>query len=116
MDINLKKDKFTFMKKIITISFLSLIIFACSKKTVGTIAATEETTKTESKTVSHEAFLAGKTIYDARCGKCHKLHDPERGTMEQWDKWLDKMAPKAKLTDEEKLQVRNFISVNAKAN
>jgi cytochrome c5 len=104
------------MKKIIVIGILSLVVIACSQKTAGTIAATEVAVKTESATVSHEAYLAGKTIYDAKCGRCHKLHDPERGNMTQWDKWLDRMAPKAKLTDDEKLQVRNFISVNAKAN
>ena len=35
--------------------------------------------------------------------------------MAQWDKWLDKMAPKAKISDEQKMKIRDYISVNAKS-
>lgn len=105
------------MKKIITISILSLIIFACSHKTTSTVTKTETLTeKTSSSMVSHEQFLAGKTVYETKCGTCHKLKDPARGNMTQWTKWIDRMAPKAKLSDEEKMMVTNFISVNALPN
>ena len=105
------------MKKIITISILSLIVFACSHKTASTVAKTEiAKEKTSSATVSNAQFSAGKTIYEAKCGNCHKLKDPAKGNMTQWTKWIDRMAPKAKLTDEEKQQVTDYISVNALTN
>jgi cytochrome c5 len=104
------------MKKLITIVVISLVVFACSHKTTSTVAKTESTVKTESATVSNAQYLAGKTIYEAKCGRCHKLFSPDKGNMTQWTKWIDKMAPKAKLTDAEKAQVTDYVSVNALPN
>jgi cytochrome c5 len=112
----LKTIKNNKMKKLMTISLLSLIVFACSKKTASTVAKTEVSVKTESATVSNAQYLAGKVVYEAKCGKCHKLHSPDRGNMEQWTKWIGRMAPKAKLTEEEKQLVTDYVSVNALAN
>jgi cytochrome c5 len=104
------------MKKIITIVLVSLVVFACSHKTTSTVTKTETIVKTESATVSNAQYLEGKTVYEAKCGRCHKLYKPERGNMTQWTKWIDRMAPKAKLTDEEKQMVIRYVSVNALAN
>ena len=112
------------MKKVLTLSMVSLIVFACSHKTTSTVTKTEEvkTTvatetaaieKTESATVTNEQFLAGKAVYSAKCGNCHKLKEPSRGNT---TKWIDRMAPKAKLTEDEKAQVTAYVSVNAKPN
>ncbi len=105
------------MKKSIAILFISIVIFACSHKTTSTVTKTEVATeKMESATVSNEQFSAGKTVYDAKCGRCHKLHNPNRGNMTQWTKWIDRMAPKAKLTADEKQLVMDYVSVNALSN
>jgi len=98
------------MKKLIIITIISLVVFACSHKTTSTVAKTE---KTSSETVSTAQFAEGKAVYDLKCGTCHKLKDPARGNMTQWTKWIERMAPKAKLTDEEKTQITNYVSVNA---
>lgn len=103
------------MKKLITIVLISLVVFACSHKTTTT--ATKTTVmKTESATVTNAQYLEGKAVYEASCGRCHKLFSPDKGNMTQWTKWLNAMAPKAKLTDEEKQMVTNYISVNALEN
>ena len=97
------------MKKVLTLSIVSIVVFACSHKTASTVTKTEEaktavTTeaaaveKTESATVTNEQFLAGKAVYTAKCGNCHKLKEPSRGNIAQWTKWIDRMAPKAKLS------------------
>ena len=100
------------MKKLVTIVILSFFIFACSHKTASTTSGTA--LKTSSATVTQEQFMEGKMVFEANCAKCHKLRNPASHTKEQWVKWLDKMAPKAKLTDEQKAQVYNYVSVNAK--
>ncbi len=99
------------MKKFITLVFTLVVVFACSKKTVGTKTETSE--KTSSDKVSNEIYLAGKTTYMEKCGKCHPLFPVNKGNMEYWNKWVDKMAPKAKLTDEQKRNVLDYLSVNA---
>ncbi len=108
------------MKKIITITFLSLVVYACSHKTKTAVTEVKEVTttteKTSSKTVSNARYLEGKTVYETYCGKCHKLFEPQHGNMTQWDKWIDRMAPKAKIDDAQKALIRDYISVNALTN
>lgn len=101
------------MKKLLVIICISFVVFACSHKTTSSVATTM---KTESASVSHAQYLEGKIVYEAKCGTCHKLKDPARGNMTQWTKWIDKMAPKAKLTEAEKAQVTTYVSVNAQTN
>ena len=108
------------MKKIITISILSLIIFACSHKTSTTVSKTEEAT-TPSPKISAEAAAAVTmetkgALYAASCVRCHKLVEPSKFTKDEWVGWLDKMAPKAKITPEQKAQIYDYVSANAKVN
>ncbi len=103
------------MKKHLTIALCCFVAFACSHKTKTTTSATTAVEKTSSDLVSEAVFQEGKAIYTANCGKCHKLFPASRGNMTQWNKWIDKMAPKAKITDDQKEKIRMYISVNAKA-
>ena len=104
------------MKKILVILCLSFVVFACSHKTTSTVTKTESAIKTESASVSHAQYEEGRMVYEAKCGTCHKLKNPTRGNMTQWTKWIDRMAPKAKLTETEKMQVTAYVSVNALVN
>jgi cytochrome c5 len=105
------------MKKLITIVMISMVVFACSHKTRSSVTKTEtNVSRTSSSTVSNAQYLEGKVLYEAKCGTCHKLKDPARGNMTQWTKWIDRMAPKAKLSEEEKQMVTNYVSVNALVN
>ncbi len=57
---------------------------------------------------------AGKIVYEAKCGKCHGLKDPEKYTQERWVGLVNWMAPRAKVMDEEKTQVLAYVQHNAK--
>ena len=113
----IKNNKIKHMKKSFIILSISVIAFACSHKTTPVTTAVKEEVKNkeESATVSHEQFLEGKALSLTYCTKCHAEKNPNRGNMAQWDKWLDKMAPKAKISDEQKMKIRDYISVNAKS-
>ena len=99
------------MKKLLTVAIISLIAFACSHKT-----STQTTPKESSATVTHEQWLQGKVIYEASCQRCHTLKNPSNYTMDQWTTWVSEMAPKAKISEEQKAQIVAFGSVNVKAN
>lgn len=108
------------MKKILTLSIVSLIVFACSHKTTTTVTKTEETPAPSPK-ISAEAAAAVTieqkgALYAASCVRCHKLVSPAKFTKEEWVGWLDKMAPKAKITPEQKSQIYDYVSANAKVN
>lgn len=42
-------------------------------------------------------LAAAKKLYLTKCAKCHKLYDPVNYPDEDWDRWMLKMAKKAKL-------------------
>ena len=57
----------------------------------------------------------GKSIFRAKCGKCHGYMLPEKHTAEKWPGIMSRMARKAKLTDEQKEAVLAFVTKHAKA-
>lgn len=65
---------------------------------------------------SSSAQLAqGKTVFENSCNRCHKLPNPEKHDDQGWIKTLGRMAPKAKLNDEQHQMVYDYlISVNKK--
>ncbi len=44
----------------------------------------------------HEIKAAFK-LYNAKCAKCHKFHDPAGYSASEWQDWMFKMSRKSKL-------------------
>ena len=112
------------MKKFFLAGLIVFAIGACSKKltpakttstdsnaTTTTLATRSADTKT---VASAEIIAAGKTTYEAKCGRCHALHAADEYTAEKWVPLVDAMAPKSKLTDTEKTNVRAYVQTGAK--
>ena len=64
--------------------------------------------------VKLEVLTQGRELYMNRCGTCHVLHQPSEYTKEKWVKVLDKMQKPAKITDEQKELIKNYVNTNAK--
>ena len=94
------------MKKITIITVFALFIYACSHKTASKVTESTDTLTMEAK----------GALYAANCVKCHKLVEPEKFTKEEWIGWMDKMAPKAKITDIQKADIYDYLAAHAKAN
>lgn len=113
----------------------SVIVFGCQKKmTSGKTDTAKTTTTTPVKTetpatppantatppaaetgrINTEALAAAQKVYEGNCAKCHALKNPETYTAERWVGILNWMAPKAKLSDEQKAQVLTYVQHNAK--
>lgn len=97
------------MKKISAAAlFTCLLLASCTPKasTAGPIGPAVSTA---------EQITQGKTIFENSCSKCHKLPDPAKHDDQGWIKTLSRMAPKAKLSDEQHQMVYDYlISVNKK--
>jgi cytochrome c5 len=55
-------------------------------------------------------FPLGKELYVAKCTACHRAYEPELHTKDEWQKILDEMGSKAKLTDNEKQLILNYLT------
>lgn len=102
-------------KSLLAISLVMLL--SCSKKTTAP-AATATPAEARGNTevaAAASAEAQGQKIYTAQCGRCHELHRPDEYTVGQWKPILHRMADKAKLSPEEKLQVMTYLSHQARS-
>ena len=91
------------MKKLIVFCSLFLL-FSCSPQLYIPIEATSN--------ISLEELKTGREIYVKKCSSCHQLHLPNEYTEKVWSSNLDEMQARAKITNEEKQLIYQFI-VNA---
>lgn len=91
------------MKKIIIVlaTGLALTVVSCGPKSVAV---------TGPKYTSTEEIAKGKTIFENSCNKCHKLPDPTKHDDQGWIKTLSRMAPKAKLDDQQHQMVYDYLA------
>jgi hypothetical protein len=113
------------MRKTLIYGFLAMVVWAActSKSKMAKTSSTEpgETQLTAAKTkfpsVTMEELKKGHTIYYSSCTNCHGAKNISDRSEEQWVNVLDKMAPKAKLSAEEKDAVWKYVmSVKLSAN
>ena len=57
-------------------------------------------------------ILEGKKLYENSCANCHKLFPANKHDKSGWTKTLERMAPKAKITEEQKNLVYNYLTYN----
>lgn len=92
---------------LIAVAFL----VSCSKKAVLP-KVTEEVKMTEEIVALPSAILEGKKLYENSCANCHKLFPANKHDKSGWSTTLERMAPKAKITEEEKKLVYNYLTYN----
>lgn len=80
------------IKPFIILVIVTLLVLAC--KSTRSVSTTKSAVSTNQQ--------LAKDIYANKCAKCHKLFAPEKYSKEEWNVAVVRMAPKAKLTDEEK--------------
>jgi len=94
--------------KIITvIALLAIVLYSCGGS--KSVPAAVETVK---KVELTPALAEGKGLYENNCAKCHKLYDPAEFTAEKWTGILKWMQPKAKITDEQRTSIYNYLVMN----
>ncbi len=90
------------MKKAITISIIfCCLLYSCSR-TLYTPACTDAT--------KQQQLLSGRKLYVDHCSGCHNLHLPKEYDAVGWKKELNEMQPKAKITDEEKQLIFEYLT------
>ena len=86
------------MKKII-ILFLCGLLGACSPKTFAPADQSLQRMQQKVPGITMERARDGYNLYSAKCASCHRLYDPAKYTLAKWEPILNKMIPRAKITD-----------------
>ncbi len=89
------------MKKGFLAFSLLLLTVSCSEKVTG--PATPEV-----KLPTAE-LQSGKTIYEKKCHRCHKLKVIDNYSAEQWNNVLPDMAHKAHLSESDEVLVKGYV-------
>jgi hypothetical protein len=55
-------------------------------------------------------FSEGRELYISKCTSCHKSFERELHTTDEWKKILKEMGSKAKLTENEKQIILNYLT------
>ena len=55
-------------------------------------------------------FPEGRELYLSKCTSCHRAYEREKFTAEKWKAVLNEMTVKAKLNDDEKTLILNYLS------
>lgn len=108
-------------KSILLTAVLAVVIIACHKKGVPTVAdrtvqPEPPASPTAPVVAAHTAadLEAGKVIYETKCIRCHAAKPVETYTAERWAGILRSMIPKARLDSAQKMQVTAYVNTNAK--
>ena len=109
------------MKKLLTFCILAAAVCGCHKKmspsapVVTPAVVAVDSIAVNAKNAADMGMVAsGKTVYEAKCSKCHGLKDPAKYTQERWVGLVNWMAPRAKVVDDEKAQILAHVQHNAK--
>ncbi len=102
------------MKIFSSVVFLCLLVIciaSCAKKTTPTATVIAAQPKA-SLVINIEE---GQRIYQASCGRCHRLPSPAEFTQRQWTPIMDRMCRKARFTENQKVNALAYVLENAKA-
>lgn len=81
-----------------------LLLFSCATELYQPINGTEK--------IALQDLKEGRAIYVNKCATCHHLHLPNQYNNKEWEVNLNKMQIKAKITNEEKRLVYQYL-INA---
>jgi len=65
-----------------------------------------------SGTITLENLTLGRKIYVTKCSNCHQLYSPNKYNSVEWQKNLNWMQRKAKITDDQKNLIFDYL-INA---
>ncbi|HMU43110.1 MAG TPA: hypothetical protein PKA80_07405 [Ignavibacteriaceae bacterium] len=85
-------------------SFILLLTFVYSLLFINCSGSGNETNNQLTK------FPEGRELYLSKCTSCHRAYEREKFTAEKWKAVLNEMTVKAKLNDDEKTLILNYLS------
>lgn len=92
-------------KKIVLAIILGFFIYSCGPSLYM---------PSSSDIVKQQRLLSGRKLYVNHCSSCHNLHLPKEFDTIGWETEIDKMQERAKITDEEKQSIIEYLTSQPK--
>lgn len=104
------------MRSAIIIIGVTIVLMACQKKSLPVISEriTEPATFPSESVNAIPNPEAGRIVFTNRCGRCHGLPETTIYSGKRWSTILELMAPKARLSKNEKQDVMAYVTAHAK--
>jgi mono/diheme cytochrome c family protein len=96
------------MKKFMIVAIL-VVLGACHSQ--KNLTKQPSVTPAAPAPASVSELQQGQEMFQANCGRCHKLPNPSAFNAQQWTKILEKMGPKARLTADQQQLVYKFVTL-----
>ena len=98
------------MKKTFVVIFISFVIAACSAKAFAPSENSMVTMQQKVPGITLEMAKEGYQLYSQKCSSCHRLYEPDKYSIAQWNEILSKMFSKAKITDSKRQSlIRDYV-------
>lgn len=97
------------MKKFVVTGAL-FFICGCASRLYLPAAPNVQKARQADPGITLEQLQTARKLYAIKCSSCHNLHLPREFTSAQWPGILDKMQPKAKITDEQKKLLLAYLT------
>lgn len=89
---------------------LFLILYGCASQLYQPASVNLQKARQVDSDITLEQLQAARKLYAVKCSSCHNLHLPGEFTSKQWPGILDKMQPKAKITDDQKKLLLAYLT------
>jgi cytochrome c5 len=86
-----------------------LLVAGCGVTAPEVTPALVTTAQADDATADANRLALGRSLFVDRCGSCHSLPDPHGYDVGTWERYLRKMAPKAKLDAVQAQAVREYV-------
>jgi cytochrome c5 len=92
------------------IALCSLALADCGTSVQNSAPAVQSLTVTARRGAMVGTLTRGREIFTMRCAECHVLQPISKYSVEQWQKIVDVMAPRANLSASNRVALRDYLT------
>jgi hypothetical protein len=105
-------------KPVLPIILCLAVLISCQKKSMPVITERKQDPSRKNMVSSVNENIVpdtslGKTIFQARCTRCHDLPSADQYTASRWEGILASMMPKARLNQEQQVHITAYLKTHA---
>lgn len=98
------------MKRYVMFFGVLWLLWGCASRLYEPTAANVQKARRMDPAITLSQLRSARMLYAERCSSCHNLHLPQAFSAPAWQQILDKMQPKAKISDSQKHMLEAYLT------